>query len=202
MTQKLEKLSAWIDGEQQQDMVADLQGDQQLADKWQRYHLIGQALRKELPSQIDLDLSDNIAAALANEPAIVAPKRRWQDVPVLGAVARNVTPLFHQSGQLAIAASVAVAVIIGVQQMNQPEELPYSPASPLSSPLGGLSPVSLQQTRATGRLGAQEQHRLINAYLNDHRMQLRMKTQPVAKVAPQSESDKKADTGAPEQSPE
>jgi sigma-E factor negative regulatory protein RseA len=173
MTQKLENLSAWMDGEQQDSsLLTELSQHAELNDKWQRYHLIGQAMRKELPPELNLDLSDKIAAAIEQEPAILAPKPNTR-LPFIG----QIVPFFKQSGQMAIAASVAVAVIIGVQQLNQPEDaIPYSPVNSTSGlPLGGMSPVSLEQTRTTGRLDGQEQRRMINAYLNDHRLQLRLK---------------------------
>ncbi|TRY30852.1 sigma-E factor negative regulatory protein [Aliiglaciecola sp. M165] len=174
MTHKHENLSAFVDGESQDDkIVSHLSNDSELAEKWQRYHLIRQTLRKEMPQSADFDVSAAVAEALQSEPAILAPKRTWRDLPVVS----NVIPLVRSSGQLAIAASVAVAVVIGVQQMNQqPEQQIFNPA-PASYPgiQGGLSPVSLEQTRAMPNVSVREQQRRISAFINDHMEQVMLK---------------------------
>lgn len=175
MTQKHENLSAIVDGELQDDnILSELKSDAELSAKWQRYHLIRHGLRKELPLHADFDISAQFAAALEQEPAILAPKRSWRDLPVVA----SVIPMVRQGGQLAIAASVAVAMVIGVQQINQPEELQEFYTAPASMPgiQGGLSPVSLEQTRPVDRADVMEQRRRIQAYLTDHKQQLRFKS--------------------------
>ena len=166
MTQKIENLSALVDGELHDEQLLDaIKNDAELADKWQSYHLIRDGLRKEMASQINIDIAANVAAALASEPAILAPKKTWRDLPLVG----SVVPFAKQGGQMAIAASVAVAMIIGVQQYNQTDvEQPFNSAPALLGIQGGLSPVSLEQTRTLPRADASEQRRVINAYLNDH----------------------------------
>ncbi|WJG10489.1 RseA family anti-sigma factor [Aliiglaciecola sp. LCG003] len=176
MTHKHENLSAFVDGETQDDkIVASLVSDVEMSAKWQRYHLIRQGLRKEMPQNADFDISASIALALENEPAILAPKRTWRDLPVVS----NVVPLMRSSGQLAIAASVAVAVVIGVQQFNeQPEQQIFNPApASLFGIQGGLSPVSLEleETRALPSVSVRDQQRRINAYFNDHMEQVLLK---------------------------
>lgn len=202
MTQQHESLSAVVDGEVQDDnLLGALQNDKELAAKWQRYHLIRQGLRKEMPEMADFDISQQVAKALDDEPAILAPKRTWQDLPLVS----NVVPLVRQGGQLAIAASVAVAMVLGVQQLNQPEaEQPFNGGSPATLPgiQGGLSPVSLEQTRTVPRSDVLEQRRQINAYLTDHRHQLRIKASNQSKQdqAQQAENEEqnKASDGQPE----
>ena len=175
MTQKHENLSAIVDGELQDDnLISELHSDAELSAKWQRYHLIRHGLRKEMPLHADFDISAQVAAALEQEPSIVAPKRTWRDLPVVA----SVIPLARQSGQLAIAASVAVAMVIGVQQYNQPEELQDFNTAPATIPgiQGGLSPVSLEQSQPVNQVDVMEQRRRIQAYLTDHKQQLRFKT--------------------------
>lgn len=173
MTQKHENLSAFVDGESQDDnMVSMIGRDEELSAKWQRYHLIRQGLRKELPQNASFDISAQVALALQSEPAILAPKRTWRDMPLVA----NVMPLVRSSGQLAIAASVAVAMVIGVQKLNQEEQQIFNPAPATFQGIqGGLSPVSLEQTTAIPRTDVMEQRRRINAYLTDHRQQVRLK---------------------------
>ena len=202
MTQQHESLSAIVDGEVRDDKILSaLKDDAELAAKWQRYHLIRQGLRKEMPEMATFDISQQVAQALEQEPVILAPKRKWQDLPLVS----NVVPLVRQGGQFAIAATVAVAMVLGVQQLNQPEsEQPFNGGSPttLSGIQGGLSPVSLEQTRTVPRSDVMEQRRQINAYLNDHRHQLRIKasehsTQTQAQQV-DNEEQKENNEGQPE----
>jgi len=71
---------------------------------WERYQLARAVMHKE-PWQAKVDLSAGIAAALANEPAPRASTRlstAWQTL-----------------GKVAVAASVTVAVLVGVRMVNQ-----------------------------------------------------------------------------------
>lgn len=196
MSQKSEHISALMDGEQQDQTSIDaLLNDPQELQTWQRYHLIRDGLRKELPTELNFDISANVAKALEQEMPIVAPKKRKiTELPVIA----NVIPLVRQGGQFAVAASVAAVMILGVQQFNQPavEEQPFNTAPVLRVPgiQGGMSPVSLEQSRALPNQDASEQRRRINAYLMDHQQQMRFK-------ANTSESEEKQGQDA-ESSPE
>ncbi|PKH00627.1 sigma-E factor negative regulatory protein [Paraglaciecola sp. MB-3u-78] len=179
MSQKLENLSALVDGENgvsssSNNLVLDaVKNDTELQLKWKSYHLIRDGLRQELPANINFDIADKIAQAIEAEPAILAPKKTWRDLPLVS----NIVPFAKQGGQMAIAASVAVAMIIGVQQLNQADvNQPFNAAPPIPGIQGGLSPVSFDQTRAIPNSGAVEQKRRINAYMTDHKQQLRFKT--------------------------
>jgi sigma-E factor negative regulatory protein RseA len=179
MSQKFENLSALVDGESGvssslNSLVLDaVKNDTELQLKWKSYHLIRDGLRQELPAIINFDIADKIAQALEAEPAILAPKKTWHDLPLVS----NIVPIAKQGGQMAIAASVAVAMIIGVQQLNQADvNQPFNAAPHISGIQGGLSPVSFDQTRAIPNSDAVEQKRRINAYMIDHKQQLRFKT--------------------------
>jgi sigma-E factor negative regulatory protein RseA len=189
MTQQQEKLSAFMDGEiEGNDIIDAIKQDEALQAKWQRYHVYRGAMRKEASVAPELDITASVAAALENEPAIVAPKRsRWQSIPVVG----NVVPFAKQSGQFAVAASVAVAVILGVQQFNQP--VPTEPFETFETvgPQGGLAPVSLEQTRELPRNDMNEvleTKRKINALIADHEQQVKLKQ--VKDDAEEKEGDK------------
>ena len=201
MTQKFENLSTFVDGEVQDDnLITSLQNDQDMSAKWQRYHLIRHGLRKEMPAQADFDISAAVAQAIEQEPAILAPKRTWRDIPVVA----SVVPFARQGGQFAIAASVAVAMVLGVQQLNQPEdEQPFN-AAPATLPFveGGLSPVSLEQARPVQRVDVMEQRRRINAYLNDHNQQLRLKASGLDTDTEQSAVESEVQKDDSEQTPE
>jgi sigma-E factor negative regulatory protein RseA len=179
MSQKFENLSALVDGEliasipSGSDVLDAVKKDADLQLKWKSYHLIRDSLRQELPTNINFNIADKVAEALEAEPAILAPKKTWRDLPLVG----SVIPFAKQGGQMAIAASVAVAMIIGVQQVNQADiDQPFNAAPPIPGIQGGLSPVSFDLTRVMSNTDAVEQRQRINAYMTDHKQQLRFKT--------------------------
>jgi sigma-E factor negative regulatory protein RseA len=179
MSQKFENLSALVDGENSQfdlqgnDLITAMKNDKQLVQKWHSYHVIRYGMRKELPPQMQFDIAAKVALALESEPAILAPKKNWRDIPMLG----SVVPFVRQGGQFAIAASVAVAMIIGVQQFNHNKaEQPFNSAAPILGIPGGLSPVSFEQTHTVPQNDIVEQRRRINAYIADHQQQMRLKS--------------------------
>ena len=188
-----EQISALMDGDlSDAEVLNELEMDSDLQDTWGRYHLIGDAMRGDLPVNLQLDLSDSIMAALEDEPTILAPKP-VEMAPVLQpAVApvktdANVVPLFRrvgqQLGQYAIAASVAAAVIFGVQQYQGQDGVQANPVLN-TIPIGGsAAPVSVhypQQDGARARQQGlteqqmQEQRERINAFLRDHQLQQRL----------------------------
>lgn len=177
MTQQQENLSAFIDGEMgvsNDDLITSIQNDDEMHAKWQRYHMIRDGLRGELGQSTSFDISASIANAIEDEPAILAPKKRLRDLPIIG----DVIPLVRQSGQFLVAASVAAVVILGVQNYNRQDvSEPFTTAPPITSPQGGLAPVSLEQTRSIQRndmASLLEQRRLINALIADHQRQVQM----------------------------
>lgn len=175
MKQSYENLSAFMDGESQSGNIVDeLKSDAELQAAWRRYHVIRSAMRKETGGVPEFDISASVAAALEHEPTVMAPKSKISSLPIV----RNVIPFTKQIGQFAVAASVAAVAILGVQQLNQP-----TPSEPFSTfttpgPLGGLSPVSLEQTRALPRDDMEQmldKKRKINALIADHQQQIRLK---------------------------
>ena len=105
-----ESLSALMDGEANelevhrlmQSLESDRQGD--LRESWQRYHLTSSAIKGETPT-FRIDCSAAIADAVDDE-------KNHSIIPNNG--------IFLVLGQTAIAASVALIAILGVQQFNQP----------------------------------------------------------------------------------
>jgi len=82
-----ETLSALVDGrldtvESPGDAVGRVCQDRELLDAWSRYHLIGDALRDQLPDAIAPDLTARVAAALESEPTVLAPRGRPPAAPV------------------------------------------------------------------------------------------------------------------------
>lgn len=175
MTHQHENLSAFMDGElSNSDTVDAVKNDAALQEKWRRYHLIRSGLRKEASVAPMLDLTAQIAAQIEQEPTVMAPKRSWASLPVVG----SVIPFAKQTGQFAVAASVAAAVILGYQQMNQPAPVEPFMTAPTNNSIGGLAPVSLEQSRTIPRNDMAEfleKRRQVNALLEDHQQQIKLK---------------------------
>ncbi|MBU3021876.1 sigma-E factor negative regulatory protein [Aestuariibacter sp. A3R04] len=193
MTQQQEKLSAFMDGETHSaDIMDDILRDEALKTKWQRYHVIRSGLRKEATVAPNMDITAAVAEALADEPTVMAPKpSRWRSLPLVG----NVVPFAKQGGQFAVAASVAVAVVLGVQQMNKPEATEPFSTFETRAQFGGMAPVSLEQTRTLPRNDMDmvlEKKRKINALIADHEQQVKLKQAEEELTS----TDKTEDTGS------
>lgn len=104
-----ESLSALMDDEAEQlEVRRVLQAGEQepnVRRSWERYQLARSVMHKE-PWDTGVDLSAGIAAALADEPALKA-------APVTSAFRWKT-----QLGRVAVAASVTVAVLVGVRMVN------------------------------------------------------------------------------------
>ncbi len=165
-----------MDGENQDPEIANgLTQNSELADKWKRYHLARDCIRNEMSADVHFDVSAQVAKRLENELAMVAPKRTWREFPLVA----NIIPLVKQSGQLAVAACATAVIIFSYQSYNQPEEsLPFLAAPTQFGPQGGLAPVSLNTSQSIDREGMAillEQQRQINAIIEDHQRQLKLK---------------------------
>ncbi len=183
-----EQLSALMDGDLSEiEVLNELGTDPALQDTWSRYHLIGDAMRGDLPVNLQLDLSDSIMLALEDEPAILAPKPAQPAAPQVqpaGKVIPFVRRFGQQVGQYAIAASVAAAVIFGVQQYQGRDGVPTSPVLNTIPVGGSAAPVSVHYPQDGSRTGVrqqglseqqmQEQRERINAFLRDHQLQQRL----------------------------
>ena len=173
-----ETLSALMDDEAEQlELRRVLQaGDQdpEVRRTWERYQFARSVMHKE-PWQAGTDLSAGIAAALADEPTpAVAPATRsprWKG----------------QLGRLAVAASVTVAVLVGVRMVNQdvttdntmaaaPQSTPASagvpamaaaPARP-GAVLAGFSSLADQDKPAQPGGPSAWQEQRIGNYLRQH----------------------------------
>lgn len=192
MTQEHENLSAMVDGEalndKQGSFARAITSDPVLSAKWKSYHLTRDLLRNDMSSDFKFDISDSVAMALKDELPMVAPKPTWRELPVVSAV----LPMVKQSGQLAMVACVTAMVIFGFQTYNKPEVTdPFSTAPPILGPQGGLAPVSLQsgnnsqQDRMDQLL---QQRRQINALIQDHVRQQRLRNVATQSVVDDTES--------------
>lgn len=193
---KKEHISALMDGETlDNEVISAVSRDAQLQQCWARYHLIGDILREEISPALPTDLPARIAAAIAAEPlnGITEAQPEPARPPALS-FWRKLKPWAAQLGQVAVAASVALIAIVGVQYYHQTpsaddaySEAPVFNTLPL---MGRTSPVSLgvpvsdnaisnSQTRLL-----QEQRRRLNAILQDYELQRRLNADPALPADP------------------
>jgi sigma-E factor negative regulatory protein RseA len=124
-----QELSSLMDGELGADeadrVIGTCCGSGQLKQKWQEYHLIGEALRGEGPRVGGS--TGRIMDAIAREPTVLAPKRRQAPNPARIA--------------LAAAASVATVAVVGWIGL-QDSATPAGPAVAQSAPPAATGPVA------------------------------------------------------------
>lgn len=182
-----EQLSALMDGEldsrSRAALLDSVENDTELQDTWSRYHLIGDTMRGDLPDTMQFDLCDRIALALEDEPTVLAPQPEVAEPSRDSNVVPFIRRVGQQFGQYAIAASVAVAVIFGVQQYQQQDAVtPVSPVLNTIPVAGSASPVSVHYPKDDSRARQQalsdqqmnEQRERITAFLRDHQLQQRL----------------------------
>jgi sigma-E factor negative regulatory protein RseA len=173
---KFETVSSLVDNYQTGDKAFDeIVNDADMSETWERYHLIGDVLRDDTCEQINIDLSANIAAAIADEPTVLAPKQ----TSITETVKAKVVQFARPFGQMAIAASAAGLMVIGVQQnVAQNDSIVVPNQVVQTTPLGGIAePVSLNyksQTRNAKEQALVEQQRRFKALLQDHRQQVKL----------------------------
>ncbi|NQZ22211.1 MAG: transcriptional regulator [Colwellia sp.] len=174
---KFETVSSCVDNFQHNESTFDeIIKDEHLSATWDRYHLIGDVLRNDTPDIFQFDLSAEIASAIADEPTILAPKAK--NVFTLKFKAK-VVELAKPFGQLAIAASAAGLMVLGVQSnvaQNNDTILPSQIVQTI--PMAGIAePVSLnfqQPDRASQKKAYIEQQRRFYALLSDHQQQIKL----------------------------
>lgn len=186
MTTSKERVSALMDNDQESVSLKALLDDPSASATWARYHLIGDALRDELPHNLDTMLSQRIANALALEPAILAPQSRRS---LFAVVQPKLKQFVQVVGQYGIAASVAVAVLVGIQQYQQHDVMsvaikqgPVLNTIPVAG--GAATPVSINyntehaaaqaSSSALSEKQLQEQRQRIARFIQDHQLQQRL----------------------------
>ena len=170
-------LSALLDGE-------EFLTDQEIAAKESatlgRYALIGDVMRAESEDAFVIDISASVAQAIEKEPAY-ADFSQKQNAEIAPSSSDNVVAFNWRRpiAQLAIAASVAMFAIVGVQTLPQSDSSPMNEIPMLqSTPLTGIaSPVSYSSEPAieNAEKGIRElQQQRIGALVLEHQRQARV----------------------------
>ncbi|HDK02551.1 MAG TPA: hypothetical protein ENG84_01690 [Gammaproteobacteria bacterium] len=157
-----EQLSAFMDGELESEparfLVSSLLQDAGVRARWERYHLIREALDRGLPRNVDAGFADRVYEALSRESG-----RRGRD----GRDGRHGRRRFalpavvtRPLAGLAVAAAVATVAVLGFQYSGSPSL--HSTSAPIAStaPTGSADyePAAVQSADAAR----------LNAYLVNH----------------------------------
>ncbi len=183
-----EQLSALMDGEAlDNEVLSALSEDVTLQRRWESYHLIRDTLRGDVADVVHFDIAARVSAALEKEPArniipLIQESQpepaRWERMSFW----KKMRPWGMQITQVGVAACVSLAVIVGVQQYNQPKNNGEPSETPVFNTLpmmGKASPVSLgvpSDSFDTNNVNqqVQEQRRRVNAMLQDYELQRRL----------------------------
>jgi len=173
--EKFETISSLTDSYQLDDAsMEEIVNDQEQNEQWSRYHLIGDVMRDEVPEAIDTELSMRIADAIAQEPTVLAPVSKPS---ISSKVKAKVVSFIKPMGQVAIAASAAGLMVIGVQQNVAQNDVSAPSQLMQTKPLiGTAQPVSLnyqQPDRKSQQQVMVEQQRKFQALLQDHKQQVK-----------------------------
>ncbi|MBA6412543.1 sigma-E factor negative regulatory protein [Parahaliea sp. F7430] len=126
-----ESLSALMDGEAEEleleRVLRQIGDDSELRQTWVRYHAVAASRSGQPLSNLNVDISSRVQAAISAEKAH-KPSARWQG-------------MWRPVASFAVAASVAATVVLGGQHLSQ---LSTSGDSRADTALaGGVSPVGL-----------------------------------------------------------
>ncbi len=118
-----ESLSALMDNQaselELQRLLKALQADPELKSTWSRYQIASAGLKGDIPVLAGSDFASRVSAAIDAEETYSATA---SNTALPGQTATNVVAVpqrwWQQAGRVAVAASVAGAVILGVQQFQ------------------------------------------------------------------------------------
>ena len=171
MTQKLrEQISALCDHElpegEHELLLRRFTVEKSLRLHWERYHLIGAAMRKELPEVDTRGLADRVMAVLANEPQPQPQPEKFMDKLLRGAAG------------VAVAASVAVVAIIGIRHgaVHRPGVVPTEIV-----PSGGVAQGEVSPVEGANAAGWNGEQLPVHAALDDALVDQEGPSQPLGK---------------------
>ncbi len=130
-----EQLSAMMDGALSADeakfLLRRMEHDDALADCWQRWQLVGDALRGEVDRALPADFSRRVGRAIADDLAAAAVG----EVHTVAAHGNARGPLLRWGGGAALAVSVALATLIGTRMLSPPNASSSAPTALTVAPV-------------------------------------------------------------------
>jgi len=192
-----EALSAMMDNElspsELDDTVTGLLSATQISDlkqKWQRYHMISDALQKHIPEKVACNLADRVMSELENEPVVLAPNRiaaidmaTKKETQTASSISLPTRSVYKQIAGLAVAASVMVVAIMVTQTFSTQDGVnpttPIAALTPSTSIIKAIIPVTpppaMPSQQQFARVSAEPQKTLppsfqnqLNRYLANH----------------------------------
>lgn len=139
-----ESLSALMDNQaselELQRLLKALDANPELKSTWSRYQIASAGLKKDLPVMASSDFAARISAAIDVEetyslqPQVAPQQASNQTMP--GNVIAMPLRWWQQAGRVAVAASVAGALIVGVQQYQTvaPQTAEFAANNPVTAP--------------------------------------------------------------------
>ncbi|MGD8568783.1 MAG: sigma-E factor negative regulatory protein [Gammaproteobacteria bacterium] len=124
--EKNEQLSAFVDGELNREhcdhIISGLCNNQDTLSCFERYQIISDTMRSQLPVAMKRDFADCVKTAIESEPAILAPALTSKKSGFSTHITKKVAGF-------AIAASVATIAVIGVQleYQDNPQQVATMP---------------------------------------------------------------------------
>ena len=110
-----ESISALVDDEAQElelhRVLASMDDDEELRQTWRRYQAASFTMKRQMDCRFDMDISDRVSAALADEPVVE------MDEPAVEKT--RFAKVFKPVLSMAVAASAAFLVIFAVQLGGQ-----------------------------------------------------------------------------------
>lgn len=141
-----EQLSAMMDGALSADearfLLRRMEHDDELADCWERWQFTGDAMRGIAGRALPADFSRRVGRAIADDIAL-ADAVEAQTLAV-AATPGTRRPLLRWGGGAALAASVALAALIGSRTLSSPDDVPLqvatapAPAAPVPVPVASV----------------------------------------------------------------
>jgi len=126
----MDKLSAWMDGELDEALGAAELGrikrDAQLRERWDTFHLIGDAMRGE--PLLSLQFQQQLSERLSREPTVLAPRRR--------SIGKIATYGLSAAASLAAVAAVGWVALSsdGTSSVESPAIMAQGPVRALQTP--------------------------------------------------------------------
>ena len=196
MTDKhYEHLSALVDGEDVDDSVlASVLADDAQKEALHRYQLASSIIRNEAQPGVAIDISAAVAARVAQEPVhnvtVAALAKRGSKAKPKAGWSKSAAndSWWRPAVSVAVAASVALVAVIGVQNYQLDPAETGTQSSPSvgpvfeTSPLSGMaSPVSFNAVQEAPMLEeasqGTDQRRYIQSFFVDHQQQTQLSQQ-------------------------
>lgn len=158
-----ELLSALVDselkGKELQEALDLLNSNEQARVQFQRYQIASDVLHGHVSVNQKVDLTERIAAALKDEPAIVSTMKKKASVISFP------KQFWKQATGLAVAASVGALAVMGVMTQSQNQLMPTTALASIETP---TEAITVAQSPSRWTVGEQEVEERLNTYLVNH----------------------------------